>query len=441
MYRYISSNHGDIKPVFFPIGYVFFSIFAFLFSGKAGALANRLCFSKMAWQQTFCFTNLIVNMTNFDDIRPFTDDEIPAAMQRIANNEVLPMVLSYLDNTLDVEMIKQNICQIKTINEFQINITKWIADILVKRTTDSTSISGLENIEKGQSYLFVSNHRDIALDAMFFQQLLYENGYALCQTAFGSNLMCHPLVNDFVKANKMFQLERGGSKIEFYNSLMHVSEYIRHVITETKDSVWIAQRNGRTKDGLDATDPAIIKMFGMSRRDDRIASLAELHIVPVTVSYEWEPCDQLKTLELYASRNAKYEKKPGEDLNSILTGIKQPKGKVHFHISPMIGEADLMALKGCPSGLFYQHIATLADQRINSHYQLTPNNFIAHDLRSGSAQFAQAYSNDQKKCFLQHIAWIDSYKDIDRNVMKDILLGIYANPVDSHSEACSKTNS
>ena len=177
--------------------------------------------------------------------------------------------------------------------------------------------------------MYLSNHRDIMLDASLLQNALLMNGFDTTEITFGANLMQGQLVIDIGKSNKMFRVERpGGSIREFYKASMHLSEYIRHTIVEKKQSVWIAQRNGRTKDGKDRTDQGIINMFRMSS-EGKSTSLSQLNLLPVSVSYEWEPCDILKTLELYAKRQGPYLKKPGEDLNSILTGILQPKGRVH----------------------------------------------------------------------------------------------------------------
>ena len=367
--------------------------------------------------------------TNFDDIRPFNADEIPAATQRMADSEVIPAIAQYLG--VPAEALRERIRSIKTLKEFQLGLLKEVIETLLKKTTTQFDWSGLENIEEKKPYLFVSNHRDIVLDAMFLQYILTKAGQNTCQITFGSNLMSHPFVIDFGKVNKMFRTERGGSPKEFYNSMMHMSEYMRHVITEVHESVWIAQRNGRTKNGIDATDPAIIKMFGMSRRDDRVISLAELNIVPVAVSYEWESCDKLKTLELYQTKkNGHYEKKPGEDLNSILTGIMQPKGHVHFHICPQVTEDDLNALNDCPSGEFYKRVADLMDSRINPHFYLYPNNYIAHDLRSGSDTYAEHYTKEQKDTFVKYMDWMNKYPDMNHEELEKIFLGIYANPVD-----------
>ena len=372
-------------------------------------------------------------MSDFDDIRPYNADEIPAAMQRMADSEVIPAIAEYLG--APAEVLRARIRSIKTLQEFQLGLLKEILETLLKKTTTQFDWLGVEHIDEKKPYLFVSNHRDIVLDAMFLQYILNKAGQNTCQITFGSNLMSHPFVIDFGKVNKMFRTERGGSPKEFYNSLLHMSEYMRHVITELHESVWIAQRNGRTKNGIDATDPAIIKMFGMSRRDDRVASLAELNIVPVAVSYEWESCDKLKTLELYLTKkNGHYEKRPNEDLNSILTGIMQPKGHVHLHICPVVTEADLLALNDCPSGEFYKRVAELMDSRINPHFYLHPNNYIAHDLRSGCNAYATHYTKEQKDTFVKYMDWMNDYPDMNRSELEEIFLGIYANPIDVKSK-------
>lgn len=369
-------------------------------------------------------------MSNFDDIRPYYPEEIPAATQRLANSEAIPAIARFLG--VSPVMLRERICGIQTVSEFQLGLLRDVIETLLKKTTTGLEWSGMENISEKKPYLFVSNHRDIVLDAMFLQYILCDVGQNTCQITFGSNLMSHPFVIDFGKVNKMFRTERGGTPKEFYNSMLHMSEYMRHVITEEHESVWIAQRNGRTKDGIDATDPAIIKMFGMSRRDDRVASLAELNIVPVAVSYEWESCDKLKTLELYLTKkNGHYEKKPGEDLNSILTGIMQFKGHVHFHVCPRVTEADLMALNDCPSAEFYRRVAELMDSRINPNFYLNPNNYIAHDLRSGTTTYAEHYTDEQKAAFVKYMEWMNEYPDFDRAELEAIFLGIYANPVDN----------
>jgi hypothetical protein len=229
----------------------------------------------------------------------------------------------------------------------------------------------------------------------------------------------------------MFRVERpGGSVKEFYKASLHLSDYIRTAITEKRQSVWIAQRNGRTKDGIDRTDQGIIKMFGMSRTDDKVKSLAQLNIVPVAVSYEWESCDILKTIELYERRQGPYIKKPGEDLNSILTGITQPKGRVHIEFCKPITEDELRQLGECTSCEFHKNVAELID--ICTAYRLTPNNYIAHDMLYGTSEYADMYSQEQKAEFIAYMKQLEKYEmDCDVEALVNIFLGIYSNPVDS----------
>lgn len=368
-------------------------------------------------------------MSNFDDIRPYNEEEFPAALQRMADSEVIPAIAHYFD--MSAETLRDRIRNVRSLDEFQLGLLKGLFEILLKKTTTQLTWSGMENIREKKPYLFVSNHRDIVLDAMTLQYILNTAGQKTSQITFGSNLMCHPFVIDFGKANKMFPTERGGTPREFYLSLMHMSAYMRHVITEVHESVWIAQRNGRTKNGIDATDPAIIKMFDMSRPADKEVALGELNIVPVSVSYEWESCDKLKTLELYLTKkNGHYEKKQGEDLNSILTGIMQQKGRVHFHICEPVTEEDLKTINYAQLNDLYKNVALLMDGRINPNYHLWPNNYIAHDLRSGTDTFAEHYTAEQNAAFVKYMDWMNDYPDMNRKELEEIFLGIYANPVD-----------
>ena len=274
------------------------------------------------------------------------------------------------------------------------------------------------------------------LDASLMQNVLTDNGFDTCEITFGANLMQGQMVIDVGKSNKMFKVERpGGSIKEFYKASLHLSDYIRTVITEKKQSVWIAQRNGRTKDGIDRTDQGIIKMFGMSRTDDKVKSLAQLNIVPVAVSYEWESCDILKTIELYERRQGPYIKKPGEDLNSILTGITQPKGQVHIEFCEPITEDELKQLGECTSCEFHKNVAGLIDRRICTAYRLTPNNYIAHDMLYGTSEYANMYSPKQKATFVTYMKQLEKYElDCDVEALMEIFLGIYSNPIDSKKQ-------
>lgn len=366
---------------------------------------------------------------DFDDIRPYRDNEIPDAMQRISDSPVLPLLASYVCPELSLDYVKEMIRGFRTVRDFQYGIMHKVNDQIINNSISKFTFEGAEKLQKHTPYLFVSNHRDIMLDASLLQNALVDSGLDTTHITFGANLMMNPLVVDIGKSNKMFRVERPGGGIkDFYKSSLHLSNYIRYVIREESESVWIAQRNGRTKDGNDQTDQGIIKMFCMSKPDNKIEALSELNIVPISVSYEWESCDILKTLELYASQNVKYIKKPGEDLNSILTGILQPKGRVHFQVCDVITEKDLVEYNNCTNNEYHKQVAQLIDKRILSAYKLWPNNYIAHDMLYGQRKFVSKYTCDEEEAFKAHLSKLDQY-DSDLDVLKDIFLGIYANPV------------
>ncbi|MBO4663961.1 MAG: 1-acyl-sn-glycerol-3-phosphate acyltransferase [Bacteroidaceae bacterium] len=375
-------------------------------------------------------------MNNFDDIRPYTDEEIPDAMQRIVASTSFPLVASYVFPERTLDDVRKELLTYKTIRDFQMGVMYWANKQIMKRSISDFTYGGLGQLSTDTNYLYVSNHRDIMLDASLMQNVLTDNGFDTCEITFGANLMQGQMVIDVGKSNKMFKVERpGGSIKEFYKASLHLSDYIRTVITEKKQSVWIAQRNGRTKDGIDRTDQGIIKMFGMSRTDDKVKSLAQLNIVPVAVSYEWESCDILKTIELYERRQGPYIKKPGEDLNSILTGITQPKGQVHIEFCEPITEDELKQLGECTSCEFHKNVAELIDRRICTAYRLTPNNYIAHDMLYGTSEYANMYSPEQKATFVTYMKQLEKYElDCDVEALMEIFLGIYSNPIDSKKQ-------
>jgi hypothetical protein len=381
----------------------------------------------------------------FGEIRPYTDDEISAAMDRIAGSTSFPLLASYVFPDRNIDDVRSEVRSYKTIHDFQMGIMYWANRKIIKDSTASFTCGGMENVRPSalntrssiqNAYLYVSNHRDIMLDAALFQNVLVDNGHDTTEITFGANLMQGQIVIDIGKSNKMFKVARpGGSVREFYKSSLLLSEYMRHVITEKHQSVWIAQRNGRTKDGKDRTDQGIIKMLCMSRSDDKVRAIADLNIVPVSVSYEWESCDILKTVELYERQFGPYIKKPGEDLNSILTGITQYKGNVHFEVCKPLRFEELNEFSDLTSVEFHKAVANLLDQRICSSYHLYPNNYIAHDILYGNKKYSDMYSSEEKDAFMHRMNKLQKYEEeCDMDKLYEIFLGIYANPVDSKSQ-------
>ena len=368
----------------------------------------------------------------FDDIRPYYEEEIPAAMQRIADCEVFPLIASYVFPEESVDTARQILKSYKTIRDFQHDAMRRVNEQVIARSISEFSYSGIERLNPDKRYLFVSNHRDIVLDSCLLQYALVMSGFETTEITFGANLMMNPVIVDIGKSNKMFKVERpGGSIKDFYRASNHLSEYIRYAITEKNESVWIAQRNGRTKDGKDQTDQGVIKMFCMSEPKDKIKALVDLNIVPVSVSYEWESCDILKALELYESQYTKYTKKPGEDLNSILTGILQPKGRVHIELCEPLSAAELSAFENQTSNEYHKSVSKLLDSRINTAYRLYPNNYIAHDLLYGNMKYRSMYTDEQYNAFIRHMTELERYDTCDQERLRDIFIGIYSNPVDN----------
>lgn len=374
-------------------------------------------------------------MENFDDIRPYYEHEIAAAMQRIAANPMFPQLASFVFPDKDVEEMRQMVSGLTTVADFQHKVMNEFNHQVIRRSIQDFSFDGLNHIDRKGAYLYVSNHRDIVLDSSLLQTVLHENNFDTTEITFGANLMQGQLIVDIGKSNKMFRVERGATPKEFYRLSSHLSEYIRHTILEGR-SVWIAQRNGRTKDGNDRTDQGIIKMFSMSGTGDKINTLAELHILPISVSYEWEPCDIEKVLERYQKDlNGSYQKKQGEDVHSILSGILQPKGRVHFEICTEVDPSELMAFQNRTQNEYHQQVAQLIDRRICAHYRLWPNNYIAHDLLYGQNAYSRLYTSEQKALFEQRIedllqaAHQTLGDDLDEEKLQEMFLEIYANPV------------
>ena len=354
----------------------------------------------------------------FDDIRPYTDAEIPAAMQRLVGYPEFRPVCGFLFPERPFEDVAAEVAACRSIDEFQIRFMIPVVEALIAKTTDGVTVEGMERLDPEKRYLFVANHRDITLDATFLQVLLNRAGLRTSEITFGANLMQGGLIIDFGKSNKMFRVERPttvSSPREFLRSSQRLSEYIRWTLLEKRESVWIAQRNGRTKDGVDATDQGIVKMFGMA------GSIEDLNIAPVAISYEWEPCDVLKAAETTAlARDGHYDKKPGEDLNSILSGIMQPKGRVHYTMCAPLTEADYAPLRGLPLNTYCREVAAVIDRRIRDGYRIWPNSRIASDILRNVSE--GGYTQQEKAAFEAHLAEVPEE-------LREAVLRMYAAPL------------
>ena len=357
---------------------------------------------------------------NFDDIRPYTDDEFPAALQRIGRLDVLPQIIKYVYPQSDVDRETARLLSLRSVRELQATFMNDAIRRIIEGTTDGFTHSGLGNLRRGGNYLFVSNHRDITLDAFLLQHLLLQYKGDTSYIIFGDNLLAMPAAADLFRCNKLVSMSRGGTPRAFYNSLHHLSEYIHHLVVAQHHSVWIAQKNGRAKDGIDTTAPAIVKMLAMGSPKPPLEALADLHLVPMSISYEWDPCDAMKANELFLSEKGKYVKAPDEDLTSVVTGILGHKGKVHLHIGKPLAPAELVPPDGTD---LFAHVAALLDSRIQHGYRLMPSNYAACDILHGGSRFHRHYSVATAQQLLQRTQQLPD----DRR--RQLLLQAYANPV------------
>lgn len=355
-------------------------------------------------------------MDIFQDYRPYTDAEIPAAMRRIVDDPHFQAVAEYVYPDLPVAEVRAKVLSITTVYDLQVMVMRDVLERVMSQSMTEFTSQVSPKLDPEQRYLFVSNHRDIVLDAMLLDYSLHFAGHTMPQITFGSNLMEFPMMADVGRSNKMFRVDRGGSPREFYNKLMLTSRYIRNVLTEQNESVWIAQRNGRTKNGLDKTDPAIIKMFALSGEGDLEQALEPMHIVPVTVSYEWESCDILKTEERFRSLSGPYVKAPGEDVHSILTGVLAPKGRVHLNVGDPITKDEVAFCHNDPKVL-----ASILDRHINAAYRLYPNNMIADAMLRG-----EELHSPEADAFVAHMQQLSNPND---ETLRRLFLEMYANPV------------
>lgn len=371
------------------------------------------------------------NTFNFEQIRPYKDAEVPEAIRSILHDNLFPMVVNYIQPGADMELIKQSLSAIKTVDDFQEIVMHKAIRCVMEKTTDGVTFDGFDNIDNKQRHIFIANHRDIVLDAAILDVLLAENGIDTCQITFGSNLMKGNLVINIGKLNKMFRIMRGGNIRDFYKQSLEVSAYMRHVIKDEDESVWIAQRNGRTKDGNDKTELGVLKMFALSSDQPFVDNLDELSITPISISYEYEPCDFLKTAELYISQLQKYVKGENEDLNSILTGIKQYKGKVHIAVTPPISREELEFCNQKEKNDKYTELGRIIDERIRSQHKVYKTNYMAWDILNHESRYQDQYTPQEKAAFIEYMKTGLAKLEIEADPadLEQIFLKIYANGV------------
>ncbi|MCB2206684.1 MAG: hypothetical protein KQH67_00180 [Bacteroidetes bacterium] len=367
--------------------------------------------------------------TEYDLIRPYNQNEIPDAIHRITEDPLFQKLLNYLFPAEEHQKLKDTINQSKTRFEFQKEFMYRVIQSIVQKTSEELIFSNLKTLEKDKGYVFIANHRDIILDSSLLAMGLMENGFKTSEITWGDNLMISPFIVDVGKVNGMITVFREGSPKEMLKNSQRLSSYIRNNIKELNQSVWIAQRKGRSKNGNDTTDVSVLKMLSLSGEEKPPGSLKDLNITPVSISYEWEPCDILKVRELFISKQTTYVKNKDEDLFSIIGGVVANKGRIQITIGENINNSLHTVDTTVHNNLIIEQIAQIIDKQVRRNYHLWPTNFLAYDLLENSTKFADEYDEATKEKFGLKLEELYESVDGPRDELKTLFLKLYANPV------------
>ena len=374
---------------------------------------------------------------SFEDIRPYYDEEVPAAIADLIADAQLKPFFSNLFPIFKFDRFTRQLKSVKSIYDFQSVFAYQALKYIIKNSIRKFTVSGIDNLNTENSYLFITNHRDIVLDSSLMNFALFEKGHNTSQTAIGDNLYVSSIITHFLKLNKSFTVKRNIQPKAFYDYSKTLSAYISHVLKERHESVWIAQREGRAKDGNDKTQHGLLKMLMMDIEKSTKEAFFDLNVIPVAISYEYDPCDIMKATELYmADHELQYEKTPEKDFNSMMQGIMGFKGNVHVAFGEALSEDGNPATSELPYNDWVKGVAEKIDRQIYSHYKLWKSNYMAYDILRNGNTFSNKYSSKEKEEFINLINKRTEAvpEHLDRAEIMAILLNIYANPVKNFLE-------
>ena len=368
-------------------------------------------------------------MQRFDAIRPFYDSEINQALHKVVNHPMMKALMNFTFPDVLDDVWKEQLLRTHSIRDFQCNFIYQSVQRVLEKSSDGLTTSGFENLEPNTSYLFISNHRDILLDTTLLNTALFEHNLTMTASAIGDNLVKMPFLNTLAKLNRNFLVQRGLTPREMLQSSKLLSEYIGHLLLHENRSVWIAQREGRTKDGKDETNPGILKMLGMGSDEKNLMDyFKKIKIVPVSISYEYDPTDALKMPQLMAEANNEvYVKDKNEDFMTILSGAQGQKKRIHIHIGTVL-DTEIEQIKASDESSNKQ-IVTLAgviDDAVLGNYKLWPTNYIAYDIVNKTDTYSHLYTENEKSLFERRL---EMRIDHDNPVALEGFLAMYANPV------------
>lgn len=383
-------------------------------------------------------------LKKYDAIRPFEPEELPEVFARLLADAQFRQVLAHLYPGVPLEAIAAKMQQCHTNLEFQKAFCYGFIKDLLAKASRGCDID-VENVDTSRRYTFISNHRDIVLDSALLDVLLIDAGFTTtCEIAIGDNLLSLPWVKDLVRINKSFIVERGLSMRQMLMASKRLSEYMHFVMDEKHDNIWIAQREGRAKDSNDRTQESILKMMAMGGEGSAVERLLNLHIVPLAISYEYDPCDYLKAQEFQLKRDVEgWKKSAADDIVSMQTGILGFKGRIHYHCAPCIDEWLKSLDADMPKTEFYAAVASHIDSQIFSNYRLYPCNYVAVDLLHGNTGCSAHYTDADRIQFEHYLegqlAKV-TLENADHAFLRERMLTMYANPAINQMRTLQQAN-
>lgn len=374
----------------------------------------------------------------FDEIRPYSPEELPAVYEELIADEAFRHVMAKVMPGIPFEAIAMQMRQCKTNLEFQKTFCYPFLHNLVSKCSDGMSMDCTAIQGDTHPHTFITNHRDIVLDSALLSVLLVDNGQNTVEIAIGDNLLIFPWIKKLVRINKSFIVQRALTMRQMLESSVRMSRYMHFAISEKNENIWIAQREGRAKDSNDRTQESVLKMMAMGGEGSAVERLADLNIVPLSISYEYDPCDYLKAKEFQQKRdNPEFKKSREDDLQNMQTGIFGFKGKVHYHAAPCIN-AWLPELAELPKGDFFGEVARRIDLDIHRNYCLFACNYIAADLLAATDKYAAHYTQEEKTQFEAYVASRIAMVDLenkDEAFLRQTILAMYANPLKNQEQA------
>lgn len=375
----------------------------------------------------------------FDEIRPYTPEELPEVFNELLADPSFQSVVAEIMPGIPLEVLGAQLRQCKTNLDVQKTFFHKLLHGIMDKYSDGFDMDTASLLDKTRNYTFISNHRDIVLDPGFLSVGLIDNQFpTTVEIAIGDNLLIYPWIKKLVRVNKSFIVQRALSMRQMLESSARMSRYIHFAVTEKKENIWIAQREGRAKDSNDRTQDSVLKMLAMGGSGDVVDRLKELNIVPTALSYEYDPCDFLKAKEMQLKRDVEgFKKSQQDDLVNMQTGIFGYKGRVHFQTAACIND-ELEALRGLPKTEVFTRVSELIDRHIHASYRLYPGNYVAYDWLNGESRMADRYTPEEKakfEAYVQKKLDLIDLPDKDEAFLRKCILTMYANPVVNHLKA------